>query len=487
MFRPIRFLAVLALFAPIISCNDQSQVLQTTPLNQLEQIKHKGSLHVLTRFDPSTYYEGADGYTGLEYDLVTLFAKHLGVEVHFEIPDTFAQILTGIASGTADIAAAGLTVTDERTQYMQFAPAYHEVTEQIIYRTGTRRPQKPEDLTRGILEVVKGTSHVDTLKKLQATIPTLDWNTNAEIDTDGLLYLVNERLVDYTVADSNQIRLIRRFYPKLNVAFDISEPRQLAWALPKSGDTSLYEEIIDFFNKIKSDKTLDQLIERHYGHIESLNYVGICKFREHHKSRLPRYQNYFETAGQQHNIDWRLLAAIGYQESHWIEHAKSPTGVRGIMMLTQATAKQLGVKDRVDPEQSINGGARYFLQRIKKIPARIPEPDRTWMALASYNVGFGHLEDARILTQRQGGNPDKWLEVKKRLPLLSQEKYYRKTKHGYARGKEPVQYVENIRSYHDLLVWLTEEDSIGKTTMEIKQTQKPLPSAKELTVTNPAI
>ncbi|MDD1606348.1 MAG: membrane-bound lytic murein transglycosylase MltF [Methylococcaceae bacterium] len=443
----------------------------TTTLSQtkLEQIKQSGILHVLTRTDPTTYYQSPDGYAGLEYDLITLFAEHLGVKVKIEVPSTFEEILSKIAEGKADIAAAGLTITESRQQAMRFAPAYHEVTEQLIYRSGTRRPANIDSLSNGILEVTKGTSHVDTLNKLKQSNPELNWEINDHLDTNGLLYLVNEGLIDYTVADSNQATLVRRFYPKLNIAFDMSAPRQLAWALSPSNDTSLYDEVAVFFKRIQADKTLDQLLEKHYGHASSLSYVDNCQFRQHQKSRLPHYQHYFNSASLLYNIDWRLLAAIGYQESHWLANAESSHGVQGIMMLTNDTADFLNIKDRTNPAQSIDGGARYFQQRLKIISDKIPEPDRTWFALASYNVGMGHLEDARRLTAQQGGNPDKWMDVKQRLPLLTEEKWHQQTKHGYARGKEPVRYVENIRSYYDLLVWLTEENQIQNDAMAIKK------------------
>jgi len=287
------------------------------------------------------------------------------------------------------------------------------------------------------------------------------------LNSDGLLYLVNEGLIDYTVADSHLAGRIKHFYPKLYTAFDITAPRQLAWAMPHSDDNSLYDEVSLFFKKIKQDKTLQHLLEKHYGNTGNLDYVGNCTFRLQMQSRLPTYMPLFKAAAQEHTIDWRLLAAIGYQESHWRSDTTSPTGVKGLMMLTLATARQLGVKDRRDPVQSIAGGALYFKQRLNKMPKRIQEPDRTWFALASYNVGFGHLEDARVLTQNRGGNPDKWLDVKQTLPLLSQRKWYKQTRHGYARGKEPVRYVENIRSYYDLLVWLTEENQIEKNVMSL--------------------
>ena len=424
-------------------------------LNQLERIKKSGVLSVLTRYDPTSYYESADGFSGLEYDLVQLFAQHLQVESKFILPDTFAAILQKTLAGEADFAAAAISITEERKQHFLFTPAYQEISEQLIYRSGTKRPKKASDLTKGILEIVKGTSHAQTLLQLKKSIPQLQWQSNETLDTDGLLYLVNARLIDYTIADSNQITLIRRFYPKLNVAFNISPTRQLAWAFKKSDDLSLYHEAVLFINKIKKNKQLEQLIERHYGHTRNIKYVGHCTFNLHFQSLLPQYQQLFQDAADTHAFDWRLLAAISYQESHWDRHAVSPTGVKGLMMLTQATAGQLNVKDRTDPEESIFGGALYLKQRLKKIPGRIPEPDRTWFALASYNIGFGHLEDARIITQKLGKNPDKWIDVKQSLPLLTKEKWYSKAKHGYARGKEPVIYVDNIRSYLDLLIWHT--------------------------------
>ncbi len=456
-------LIVGCIFTATLTTCDTAYLSQT----KLEQIKHAGVLHVLTRVDPTTYYEGPKGYTGLEHDLIMLFADQLGVKVKFNTLATFDEILNRISKGKADIAAAGLTITEQRKKKMRFAPTYYEATEQLIYRSGTRRPTNVSSLSNGIIEVGKGTSHIDSLAYLKQKTPTLNWNVNNELNTDGLLYLVNEGLIDYTVADSNQAALIRRFYPKLNIAFNISEPRQLAWALSPSDDTSLFDEATRFFKRIKKDKTLDRLIEKHYGHVSSLSYTDNCKFRQHKKSRLPLYQQYFNQAAEQYNIDWRLLAAIGYQESRWLPDATSPTGVEGIMMLTNDTAAELGIKNRTNPAQSIAGGARYFQQRLQTIPDQIPEPDRTWFALASYNIGKGHLEDARALTQKQGGNPDKWMDVKQRLPLLAKEKWHESTKHGYARGKEPVQFVENIRSYYDLLVWLTEESQIQKNAMDV--------------------
>jgi membrane-bound lytic murein transglycosylase F len=408
------------------------------------------------------------GLSGLEYDLVMLFAKQMKVKVEFIIPDTFDDLLKQISEGKADIAAAGLTITEQRKLNMRFSPSYQSITEQIVYRAGQKKPKNISALSHGIIEIIKGTSHIDTLTQLQSSHPHLSWNVNSKLNTDGLMYLINSGLIDYTIADSHQISIIKRFYPKLNVAFDITSPRQLAWAFPLSDDNSFYDKVSVFFKHIKQNKTLEHLLEKHYGNSGKLNYVGNCIFRRHIKSRLPLYEHLFKAEAIKYDIDWRLLAAIGYQESHWRSEAVSPTGVKGLMMLTKKTAKQLGIKDRTDPAQSIAGGALYFKQRLKKIASHIQEPDRTWFALASYNVGFGHLKDAQKLTKNNQGNPDKWMDVRKTLPLLSQKKWYKQTRYGYARGKEPVRYVENIRSYYDLLIWLTEENQIEKSVMSLK-------------------
>jgi len=428
----------------------------------LEEIQESGTLKVLTRFDPTTYYEGPEGPIGLEYDLVQLFASKIGVEAEFVVPNSFGQIISRIMVGDAHLAAAGITVTEKRKQLMRFAPAYRKITEQLVYRSGNNRPKKIPDLYGGILEAINGSSHVSTLTQLRTEFPELDWIVNTELEAFELLELVDKGLIDYTVADSDQLLLTRHYYPKLHVAFNLSKPLDLAWAFPHGEDNSLYDAATGFFEEIKQNGTLAGLIEKHYGHTGALDYVGRCTFRKHFFQRLPKLRPYFEQAANETGIDWRLLAAIGYQESHWKTNAVSPTGVRGIMMLTQATAKELGIRNRSNPHQSIDGGARYFKMRRKSIPPDILEPDLTWMALAAYNVGPGHLEDARVLAAMRGEDPDRWIVVKETLPLLSQRRWYRKTKHGYARGREPVRYVKNIRNYYALMVWLTSSEDEEK-------------------------
>jgi membrane-bound lytic murein transglycosylase F len=270
--------------------------------------------------------------------------------------------------------------------------------------------------------------------------------------------MVSDDIIEYTIADSNTLAINQRFLINLRSAFDIAEPQQLAWALAKTDDRSLLREVQKFFRKIKENGELTRLIERNYGHVDKFDYVGTRIYRRHIATRLPKYQNYFEVAGAMHDIDWRLLAAMGYQESHWDPNAISPTGVRGIMMLTLKTAKDLNINNRTDPEKSISGGAQYFRETKDRIDENIPEPDRTLLAMAAYNVGFGHVQDAREITSKLNKNPDRWADVKEALPLLAKRKWYKQTRYGYARGWEPVEYVENIRSYYDILKWVDESN-----------------------------
>ncbi|MDH3900783.1 MAG: membrane-bound lytic murein transglycosylase MltF, partial [Gammaproteobacteria bacterium] len=341
----------------------------------LEQVRQQNELVVLTRNSPTTYYEGPEGPAGLEYDLVKHFSESLEVELRIVVPENFNEILPLVIRGDAHLAAAGLTVTARRQEKVRFGPVYQEITPELVYRVGSGQPKTPGDL-KGLLEVVAGSSHVERLHELQTEYPDLAWQEVEDVESEQLLNDVWQQLTDYTVADSNELTINRRYYPELRPAFSLSSPEPLAWAFAHSDDDSLYDAAVAFFEEIKSDGTLDQLIERYYGHITEFDYVGTRSYQAHIRQRLPAYRELFMEAAAEHGLDWRLLAAVGYQESHWNPQAVSPTGVRGIMMLTQAAAKDLDISDRLDPVQSIRGGARYLNNMISRIPERVPEPDR---------------------------------------------------------------------------------------------------------------
>lgn len=436
---------VIIFLAVLTSCSQ--------PLTHLEQIKQRGELVVLSRYSPTTYQKKGDGFVGLEYELAQQFAQRLGVKLNVVIPGNLSNMLHLLELHKADLAAAGLTVTQKREKSVHFGPVYQEVTQQLVYRQGNKRPKNLTTIDSGLLEVVADSSHVEQLQQHRSDIPELKWTSNKLLDSSHLLELVQLEMIDYTIADSNDIISHRNLFPELRVAFDVSEPQPLAWAMPLSEDKSLSNEVTRFFEDITATGGLDRLMEKYYGHVRRFDYVDTRAIYRKILTKLPKYQALFEQAGAKFDIDWRLIAAISYQESHWNPKAVSNTGVKGLMMVTNVTAKQMKIKNREDPKQSVDAGAGYLDLLRNRLPGRILEPDRTWLALAAYNVGFGHLEDARILTQSSGGNPDVWPDVKKHLPLLSKKKWYSQTRHGYARGREPVRYIENIRRYYDILLY----------------------------------
>ena len=433
----------------------------------LERIKEDGVLRVVTRNSPATYFQDRNGETGFEYELVKRFADDLGVELQIEtadnLDDLFGQL--GKPSGPV-LAAAGLVSSEQRKAQARFSHPYLEVTPQIIYRNGKSRPTKAAELVGKRILVLKGSSHAEQLADLKKQYPGLEYEESDAVEVVDLLRMVDEGQIDLTLVDSNELAMNQVYFPNVRVAFDLGDARDQRWAVAAGEDNSLLNEINEFIDKVQKNGTLQRLKDRYYGHVDVLGYVGAYTFAQHLQERLPRFEKHFRNSAKQEQVDWRLLAAIGYQESMWQPEVTSKTGVRGLMMLTQRTAQAMGVSNRLDPVQSIRGGAKYFMYVKDQLDESIKEPDRTWFALAAYNVGGGHLDDARKLAEREGLNPNKWLDVKKMLPRLSQKQWYSKTRYGYARGGEPVHFVANIRRYYDILTWVTQPQLEGSQVAE---------------------
>jgi len=422
--------------------------------SHLQQAQQRGSLTLLTRNGASSYFIGPEGSTGPEYDIVAAFADYLGLELEVEIANEFNDLGTLLNSRQGELIAANLTRTRAREKLYEFGPDYAETNTIVVYKRGKTRPRKLADLVDMRVSVIAGSSYEDLLVNAQKDIPELRWTAEKTRGMEGLLLAIADGELDATLVDANIFKINSQFYPGLKTGFTLADQQHQAWAFLPGDDDSLVQKARSFFKLINENGRLAAIQDRYDENGNDLDRVGMFQFIKQVRNRLPPLLPVFQEVALAHDLDWRLLAAMGYQESHWDPEAASVTGVRGIMMLTQRTATQLGVTDRLDPEQSIEGGARYFLRMRKRIPIRIPEPDRSWMALAAYNMGMGHLHDVRKLTQKQGGNPDRWQDVNERLPQLSQEKWYRQTRYGYARGYEARQYVENIRSYFDILVWM---------------------------------
>lgn len=410
-------------------------------------------LVIMTVASPVTFYQDSQGrYAGLEHDLAHLFAQELKLRPSFVLAQEAAQVLPALAKGKGHFAAAGLAVDSISAPGIRFGPAYQTVQPVLVYNTANGRPFRPTDLVGGRLEVTVGMGIENALGELRKQAPNLRWRTAPGLDADDLLAKVADAAIEFTVVNSNQFEVARNFYPNLGAAFHVGPPVQIAWAFPKDTPPLLLDQAREFFERIRANGLLQRLIDRYYGHVKRLSTNDLERFLEKTESVLPKYRALFQRAEELTGIDWRLLAALGYQESQWNPLATSPTNVRGLMMLTEDTADRLRVSNRLDARQSILAGSRYLQELRNQLPESIEEPDRTWLALAAYNLGFGHLQGGRALAKMRKLNPDSWLDMKKMLPLLSRPEYAARLKSGAARGGEAVIMTENIRTYYDILV-----------------------------------
>ncbi len=413
---------------------------------QINKILARGELRVSTISSPLLSLNSKNEPTGFDYELVKRFADYLGVKLVIKFRPNIKQLFDDLENDKADFLAAGLIYNKDRLDQTRTGPAYASVIQQLVYRKGEARPRSFGDL-KGKLIVTAGSAHVSELKKWkEKSYPELSWEETPRENTQQLLEQLSEGKIDYTISDSLSLALQQRIHPNLAVAFDVSEESPLTWYLKRNGDYSLYSAMLDFFSMLTENGIMSRLQEKYFSHVGSFDYFDTISFIRAIDKLLPTYQPIFQQyAG---SLDWQLVAAIAWQESHWDPQATSPTGVRGLMMLTRPTAEWAGIHDRLDPEESVKGGMAYLNYLMERLPKTIPEDERIWFALAAYNMGYGHLLDARKLTAAQKSNPDSWLDVKTRLPLLSKKKYYANTTYGYARGYEAYRYVENIRRYY---------------------------------------
>ncbi|ROT96385.1 membrane-bound lytic murein transglycosylase MltF [Marinobacter sp. R17] len=418
----------------------------------LKPPQESGVLRVATRSGSTTYYlDRQETPTGPEYDLAEAFAKSHGWTVDWVVLPSTAAVLDRLRAGDVHLAAAGLTHLASRDADFLRGGTHTQITEQLVCNRNQRPlPKKPADIGDLTIRVTAHSSYVETLQSLAADNPNIQFKEDPERSTERLLTQVEQGELDCTVADSNIVQVNRRFMPHLDVAMDLTDTHGLGWYLPKD-EKQLAKETSQWLSGDDGRLAVAGVDYRYYAYIGDFDFVDSRALTRRIDDRLPKYRDLFVDAEAQTGLPADLLAAQAYQESHWDPLAKSPTGVRGLMMLTLNTAKAWGVEDRLDPEQSVDGGARYLADRHRRLPETIPEPDRTFLALASYNVGRGHLLDARTLARKLGKNPDSWADMREVLPLLADKEYYTQLRYGYARGYEPVNYVSRIRNYRDVI------------------------------------
>ncbi|MDG2460594.1 MAG: membrane-bound lytic murein transglycosylase MltF [Luminiphilus sp.] len=439
----LRFLTLILAVMHLQGCFDSSAL---APIDASEE------LVVVTRNTPTTYFFEGDRASGFDYALAKQFARQhdmrLRVKVAFSLPELFEML----EQGEAHIAAAGLSKSTERDA--QFHPSLPYLQQQalVVYKSGLLRPHALRDMVGRDLIVIAGSAHVESLAAMQSSLPELTWREIHAADSLELMQLVTDGKAELAIVDSIEFSIQQRLFPRVVAALELGEPAPLVWYLPGTPAGAKSKVLVDRFIKAaQKSGDIAQLERLHFGRFMHASRLGSLVFQRKVRDDLPVWQPLIETVATEYQMDWKLLAAISYQESHWDPVARSRTGVRGMMMLTQATASELGVDDRTDAAQSLRGGARFLKDLHRRLPPDIEEPDRTSMALAAYTIGMGHLEDARVLTERAGGDPHLWPDVRAHLPKLQNSSVYTTTRYGFAEGGQAVTYVDNIRHYEGIL------------------------------------
>lgn len=417
--------------------------------NLYSTIQKRQELIVGTINNAFSYFINANGAAGLEYELTKAFADYLGVKLTIQTFNNADEVLQALKNNQIDLAAANLMYQPEKLEQFQFGPSYYSASWQLVYRKNSTRPY---DLTqlKGKLLVPNNPLLQKKLQQLKQQHPQLEWQTDANLSPEEALLAVAEGKADYAIASSIDVASTQQVKPSLAIGFDLTEETSVNWYLPQNPYNELQASLLDFMNLAKESGLISRIEEKYFSHLSRFDYVDAKTYISAIEKTLPTYLPLFQRYANQ--LDWKLLAAVSYQESHWDANATSPTGVRGIMMLTKETASRMKIEDRNDPEQSIKAGSEYLHMLLAKMPETIAEEDKIWFALVAYNLGLGHLLDVRRLTENLGGDPNDWLAVKANLPLLADKKYYSKLKFGYAHGYEAFQYVENIRRYHNSIV-----------------------------------
>lgn len=428
----------------------------------LDDILRSGEITVITRNNGQSYYLYRGEKRGFEYDLAQLFADELGVRLNIKIADSWEGMIPSLMNGEGHFIAAAMTITPTRQQQIAFSQGYLDVRQHIIVNRNNTQVREVKDLNDRMVHVRRGTSYQERLEELRDFGLNVNIVAHPDVPTEELIRMVAENEIETTIADSNIAQRTRRYYPQAVAVDPISDLEQLGWAVHPEA-TTLLARINRFFSKIKKNGTFDEIFDRDHGGVDAFDFVDLNTFHRRLETRLPRYRKLIEKNAAKYGFDWRLIAAQIYQESHFNPAAKSFAGAYGLMQLTQTVARKFNVRHILNPRENIEAGVRHLKDLYDHFDQAIGD-DRMYIALAAYNVGQGHIWDAKNLARQMNLDPNKWDSLKQTLPLLSYSKYYKYAKYGYCRGLEPVHYIKQISIYYDILTYRDVE--IGKNVAD---------------------
>ncbi len=419
--------------------------------DDLPGLKARRRLRMITRNNAMTYFIHRGRQVGFEHELIKEFAARHDLRLDIVIPDSHADLLTYLNEGRGDIVAAAMTITEERRAQAAFTRPYNEVDELVVVRADDNSITGLQDLAGRTVHVRQSSSFYTTLMAVKDSIENLQVALLPDsFETEDILAAVEEGRYDITLCDSNLLDVELAYGRQLKVAFSI-KPTVLGWAVRKD-NPALLAALNQYVQEEKGGLFFNMMKKRYFKNKRTIAKAK-DSLRVDLSGRLSPYDELVKKYARQYGQDWRLITAQIYQESKFDPQATSWAGARGLMQIMPITGRELGFTDLHDPEENIHAGVKYMSQLVNRFDAKIPMDERVRLALAAYNVGYGHVLDARRLAREKGWNPDRWFgHVEQAMRLLAKPAYHKWARYGFCRCGQPVHYVGNIQDRYDAYV-----------------------------------
>ena len=451
-YKLIRIITYALFYFVLINTNGCSK-----ESSKLKQIKSNGILRIALVADPPRYFPNKVKERGYDFELVSHYATSIDVELEIIKTNTSNEIIFLLNQGKVDIGILGSSPEFDQKNIKNVVTYNNSKWYVIGNRANRQLPKSIDSIEPNTMIVANGSNASFILHSIEEDYSSLLWDELKNTNVRSILERINENHSKISIISEDIYVYYQYLFPETKKIFVLPIKYPSRWLVKNNNNLSFLYSINSFFNKYKQNGKLEKIGKTYYEHLNAFDYIDIRYYLKRINKKLPKYKKYFVEAAKNNALDARIIAAVSYQESHWNRKARSPTGVRGMMMLTLDTAKRVGVKNRLNAKQSIFGGAKYLKILYESLSNTIKEPDRLWFTLAAYNIGLGHVEDARTITKSQGDNPNSWIDVEKHIPKLSQKKWYKKTKYGFARGHESIEFVKRVRRYYDILCLYRQE------------------------------
>lgn len=418
----------------------------------LDGIKKRGVLRVLTRNSSATYFIERGGRHGFQYELVKAFAKRLKVRLRMVVPSSRKGLRTALLQGEGDMIAAGMSITKARAELVRFSRPVMSASRVVAVRADEARPlNKPKDLKDFEISVNFDSTTYRDAKRMEERLgfPLKLKNIDDDVEMEEMARRLGRGEYEAIIIDDDLLGLSRAAGEPVKATIPVSKPKRKGWAF-HPGAPKLQRAANRFLAWAVRSNTLKILHARYYRpEARGAKRARESQYRADADGHLSPFDNMFQEVGRETGVDWRVLAAVAYTESQFDPKAKSRWGAQGLMQVMPKTGRRVGVTKLSDPQQNILAGARY-IARLEALFKDVPEDRRLWFAIAAYNAGVGHIYDAQKIARRTGRDPKRWFgNVEQALLLKMQPKWHERTKHGYARAIQTVRYVNSVQSRYE--------------------------------------